>query len=275
MKKLFNRKIAGAILVVMLALVIVFPVSINAYRGTEAIYSGRIKLDGGNVPVGCTVTARIDRSTWEGKTYFSNESSRYSVSVPCDSGSGTRDGGVEGDLVYFSLTVDGKTYEYYQPEPWLRGMDINLNLFFVTPQVEDLVIETSSLPEGVVGAEYSETGLIASGGTEPYMWEAVGLPDGIYLTNDGILFGSPTAVGEYLPEFTVRDSTAPQLENTKAIQIKVWLMGDADHNGIVDNDDITMVIKIYLGFEDYTISADVNQDGTVDILDAILIRNMI
>ena len=53
------------------------------------------------------------------------------------------------------------------------------------------------------------------------------------------------------------------------------LAGDADGNGTVDVNDITLIVKYLLG-ESVTINmtnADYNQDGNVDVADIIAIVN--
>jgi hypothetical protein len=73
----------------------------------------------------------------------------------------------------------------------------------INPAIIELLIETLSLPDGVVGQEYSQP-LRAIGGSAPYRWEMRQgrLPDGLEMTEAGLIRGRPTAVGEL--EFEVR-----------------------------------------------------------------------
>ena len=74
-----------------------------------------------------------------------------------------------------------------------------------------LVIASSSLPQGVVGAGYSAT-LIASGGTPSYLWTLASgtLPTGLALgASTGTLSGTPSAAGTYTFSVTVADSSQP------------------------------------------------------------------
>ncbi|MCA1808075.1 MAG: hypothetical protein LC725_01190, partial [Lentisphaerae bacterium] len=48
--------------------------------------------------------------------------------------------------------------------------------------------------------------LAAIGGTEPYRWAAAGLPPGIELDPTGLLYGWPTAEGDYMSEIVVQDA---------------------------------------------------------------------
>jgi len=61
----------------------------------------------------------------------------------------------------------------------------------LTVNAAPLVVQTTSLPNATVGAPYTVT-LLASGGVAPYSWHAAALPDGLTLTDDGTLTGTPT-----------------------------------------------------------------------------------
>jgi hypothetical protein len=70
----------------------------------------------------------------------------------------------------------------------------------------DLSIETADLPDGTVGTAYNAA-LTASGGTEPYTWEATGLPVGLELNaSTGAISGMPETAGEATITVTVQDS---------------------------------------------------------------------
>lgn len=58
-------------------------------------------------------------------------------------------------------------------------------------------IQTESLPGGTVGTAYSQT--LAADGTAPIAWSVTGgsLPEGLTLSNDGTISGTPTAAGTY------------------------------------------------------------------------------
>ena len=74
------------------------------------------------------------------------------------------------------------------------------------------ITTTSPLPSGIVGVRYSRD-LQASGGTVPYRWSIRSgvLPQGLTLSSDGVLSGTPTSTGS--SSFTVRatdSSSQPQ-----------------------------------------------------------------
>ncbi len=68
-----------------------------------------------------------------------------------------------------------------------------------------LAITTASLPNGVIGAAYSQT-LVASGGSGSYSWSIASgsLPPGLSLSSAGAISGTPTATGT--STFTVQVS---------------------------------------------------------------------
>jgi hypothetical protein len=73
----------------------------------------------------------------------------------------------------------------------------------INPQAATLAMETASLPDGVVGQDYSHA-LRATGGVTPYRWELYlsSMPDGLALTEAGVIQGRPTVAGEF--QLTIR-----------------------------------------------------------------------
>jgi len=98
-----------------------------------------------------------------------------------------------------------------------------------------LVITTTALPNGVVGASYSFT-LTASGGTAPLVWSATGLAAGLSLnTATGAITGIPTAAGVSVVSVTVSDSGAQTAAATFGLTIvaKLVITATSLPNGIV------------------------------------------
>ncbi|MHC4713163.1 MAG: putative Ig domain-containing protein [Planctomycetota bacterium] len=88
---------------------------------------------------------------------------------------------------------------------------------------DDLVVTTSSLPDGQIGVAYSET-LAATGGVTPYTWSIVSgsLPAGLSLNSStGEISGTPTTGGT--SNFTVRvtDSQTPADTDDQALSIYI------------------------------------------------------
>jgi hypothetical protein len=146
-----------------------------------------------------------------------------------------------------------------------KSLSITINL--------PLSIGTSSLSNGVVGVTYSQT-LSANGGSYPYTWSAVSgtLPVGLSLNSTGVISGTPMAAGGPTSvTFQVTDSTSVIV--TKSLSITVAYAGwDVNTDGSVNVLDLVLVAQHSgetgsAGWE----REDVNADGTVNILDLILI----
>jgi hypothetical protein len=82
------------------------------------------------------------------------------------------------------------------------------------PSITTPATDYSYLPNATVGVIYSFTP-VASGGTLPYTWSAVGLPAGLSMnSSSGIISGTPTAGGLYLLTMTITDSAFLQANRT-------------------------------------------------------------
>ena len=89
----------------------------------------------------------------------------------------------------------------------------------VTSGTTALSITTSTLPDGSVGAAYSQT-LAATGGSTPYTWSASGtLPPGITVTSAGALTGTPSAAGTY--SFTARAVDSRSVTATRSLSLTI------------------------------------------------------
>lgn len=84
---------------------------------------------------------------------------------------------------------------------------------------ETLIIETTSLPGSPLSVPYDES-LVAIGGDGAFTWDVTGgsLPEGLSLSSEGRVSGSPTATGT--SSFTVRVRSADQ-ETTVGLSITV------------------------------------------------------
>jgi hypothetical protein len=129
------------------------------------------------------------------------------------------------------------------------------------------------LPNGNIGVAYSQT-LSATGGTTPYTWTIASgtLPKGLSLSSSGVISGIPTTAGglTYVT-FQVVDSTSAAA--MKAISITIlYSVWDVNMDGTVNVLDI-ILINQHLGetWSPGWIREDVNNDGVINVLDTILV----
>ncbi|HSB11906.1 MAG TPA: putative Ig domain-containing protein [Blastocatellia bacterium] len=90
----------------------------------------------------------------------------------------------------------------------------------INPSALALSIDTASLPDGVVGEEYSQA-LKASGGNGPYRWElkSGNLPQGLQLSEAGTISGTPTVSGEAQFEIRATDQGGQSLTAPLSIDV--------------------------------------------------------
>ena len=79
-------------------------------------------------------------------------------------------------------------------------------------------IVTTSLPNGRVGKLYSAK-LAAVGGTPPFTWSAVSMPNTLTLSKDGVIAGTPGAEGTFTLTVTIEDSE--QVSTTASIRMRI------------------------------------------------------
>jgi len=87
---------------------------------------------------------------------------------------------------------------------------------------DPVIISTTGLADGTVGAAYSQT-LTATGGTAPYTWAVTAgtLPAGLNLSAAGVISGPPTAAGSSTFTVGVTDSAATAATATKALTLNI------------------------------------------------------
>lgn len=90
----------------------------------------------------------------------------------------------------------------------------------INPAVQLLSIETQSLADGVVSEDYSQT-LVAAGGSSPYRWDLKSgkLPDGLLLSEAGVITGAPAAAGEVSFEIRVTDQSGQSIIASLSIDV--------------------------------------------------------
>jgi hypothetical protein len=90
----------------------------------------------------------------------------------------------------------------------------------INPPSLALTIETESLADAVVGQDYSQT-LRAAGGAAPYRWELVlsTLPEGLTLSEGGVIAGRPVSSGEF--PFTVKVTDQSGTSNSRQFLLDI------------------------------------------------------
>jgi len=96
-----------------------------------------------------------------------------------------------------------------------------LTITILTNEVAPVII-TTTLPDGAIGTEYSQT--LAATGSTPIIWtiESGDLPNGLILNADGVISGTPTAEGTFT--FTVKATNNVGSDN-KEFKIRIESVG--------------------------------------------------
>jgi hypothetical protein len=139
-------------------------------------------------------------------------------------------------------------------------------------------VMNNDLAQAFLNVPYREQ-LVAAGGTPPYIWSApdVTLPDGLELSETGMLSGTPDEFGVFNIPFHVSESGGEQRTLTKTFSLVVGVLhGDIDGQPRITLSDLIYLLRyLYRGGSsppDLTL-ADTNCDGSVDLLDAVLLLN--
>ncbi len=135
-----------------------------------------------------------------------------------------------------------------------------------------------TLPEAFRGEFYSYQ-LSAAGGKPPVSWTPyiVTLPEGLDLSDDGLLAGFPTTAGDFDIGVRLIDFGQPQATSSTLLHLRVnRLHGDLDDQpGPNLNDALLLIRYLYRG---YSITpdpalADANCDGTANAVDIVVLLN--
>lgn len=101
-----------------------------------------------------------------------------------------------------------------------EGGDIPPSLPPAKAQIKALAITTNKLPKGVVGQEYQQVALAASGGTGEIAWSVDGLPGGLVFDQQShTIAGTPTEPGEFKVNIAVRDASGQEDHKTRTLNV--------------------------------------------------------
>ncbi len=115
----------------------------------------------------------------------------------------------EGTLSYRAVTTA------YQGAP---AISTNTSQAVITSGVAEPSIVIGTLDPAVTGDNYRSS-LTVVGGTAPFTWTATGLPDGMSLSEDGVLSGTPITPGTYDVTISLTDSRGKTAQTTTTITV--------------------------------------------------------
>jgi len=182
----------------------------------------------------------------------------------------------------FEITAGSHTFtwEYIKNNSGSGGDDCACIDYIVFPSVTgNIQIATTSLPDGVVDSPYSRQ-LEAVDGIGSLTWldkydDLDGT--GLILSSDGILSGTPTAIGTISFTASVHDIFGSLDEELLSFEINPeYACGDVDRDGQINILDIVFLIDYkYKGgpAPENLDKADVNSDLAINILDIVYLIN--
>jgi hypothetical protein len=133
---------------------------------------------------------------------------------------------------YFTKTPGGDITDFFYIDYFVwANFDGSTNAPVVFPNgtsIEDLQnqllvkVSPTTLPLGIAGVPYTPTTFTATGGsfTQPFAWSAWPLPEGMTLSSDGTLSGTPTQPGTYDFTLTLTDAVARSVDWNYSIIIQ-------------------------------------------------------
>jgi hypothetical protein len=161
--------------------------------------------------------------------------------------------------MYFLANFDGRC-------AGLRTYDEGAVSFVYPTAIPPTITTQDTLPSGVALVPYSYA-LTATGGTGAFTWslEAGGFP-GLSLSPDGVISGTPAAIGTTFFEVTATDGNGNS--HTKSFNITIIkCVGDCGHDGSITVDELLRGVSIALGYLPVSNCDvfDTNHDGVVTI----------
>ena len=135
-------------------------------------------------------------------------------------------------------------------------------------QQGELRIITTSLPDATKGQYYSYP-ISTAGGNPPYTFSLISgsLPNGISLSSNGTLSGTPTQTGTFTFTIQVKDSN--NNTSTKEFTLTInpaQLTGDLNQDNKVNSLDFQILIQKFKETQNIE-TEDLNSDGIVDVKD--------
>jgi len=108
---------------------------------------------------------------------------------------------------------------------------------------DPLAVETLSLPTAYENQPYSAA-VVAVGGKAPYTYEADGLPEGLSISADGVISGTPVSITSGTAvTIKVKDSSSPAVEATQVLSFVV----QAYHPVVEDAFEVAKIAEYAVG----------------------------
>jgi hypothetical protein len=214
---------------------------------------------------------------------------------------GILDGSLFSDAEYGPVTFESSPYSYYgvnnlmTPEQGYNNIVNDVGASLVRDDVDNFLINqlTSLGTEGSIINTEDDNGIpgnvgTVAGGSAPQDSDRDGMPD-TWEQNNGMNPNSAdnngdndgdgyTNLEEYLNELAgdqpPQNQSTPQPTQVPTATPQIILMGDVNSNGTVDIVDALVTAQYYVGLNPAnfnTAAADVNNSGSIDIVDALLI----
>ena len=149
------------------------------------------------------------------------------------------------------------------------------------PDAPEVTITTTTLASGTAGTPYDE-GLEAIGGTPPYSWELTAgiIPNGLTLDPvAGKLTGVPASAGLFRFSVRATDSDDPAISDVQHLSVSItYVCGDVNNDGGVNVADAVYIINyVFKGgpAPSFPQAADANGDANVDVADGVYLINYV
>ncbi|RYY17393.1 MAG: hypothetical protein EOO36_09775, partial [Cytophagaceae bacterium] len=179
--------------------------TVDTMRPTVVLTSSSGASGSTNVPAPFAFTA----------TFSENVTGFIAGDLTVTNGTVTNFVAVSGTVYTFSVTpvtpntVTTVTVAVNSSQDAAGNTNLASNTYSLTSPPPVVTVAPATLPNGMVGAAYSQT-ITASGATAPYTYAitAGALPAGLTLTSGGVLAGTPTAGGSFTFSVTATDASA-------------------------------------------------------------------
>jgi hypothetical protein len=185
-----------------------------------------------------------------------------------------------GGDIYIDASVSGQVTFRWDTETWANGNPCNHSctlhddgtIEFHYGSGNSPVTPTVGISKGdgqaYLLAQYNDASNLG-GADSLRLYQPTPLPDGLILSPDGVLSGTPTEAGSFFPRVRVVDSLDRSDEAELSLTIEEGLPGDVDGDGDVDTSDLLALLAAWGDCPGCP--EDLNGDGVVNVADLLLL----